>query len=150
MSEHKISNTWKRGTPDVVYETYDRTHTVRFEGGQTVKSSAAVAYLGKAEFTNPEELLIAALSACHMLTFLAVACKSKFVVDSYEDNAVAVLDKNANGKMAVVKTILRPKIVFGGDVKPDAAKIQEIHNKAHANCMIANSLQSEFVLEPVV
>ena len=77
MSEHRISLAWKRQTPDFAYDTYDRTHTVMFEGGQTIQASAAAAYLGKADYANPEELLAASLSSCHMLTFLAIAAKPR-------------------------------------------------------------------------
>jgi len=148
MSEHKISLAWKRTTPDFAYETYDRTHTVMFEGGQTVQASAAAQYLGKAEYANPEELLAASLSACHMLTFLAIAAKSRYVVDSYEDETTAILDKNAEGAMAVTKIVLRPKAVFSGEKKPDAAQLKSLHDKAGKNCFIESSIKSEVVVEP--
>lgn len=147
MSEHKATISWKRSTSDFVYETYDRTHSVAFEGGIKIAASSAPAYAGKAEFANPEEMLASALSSCHMLTFLAVACKSGFTLDSYEDQATALLEKNDKGKMAVTKVMLRPKAVFGGDKKPDPAKLQELHAKAHANCMIANSVLCQTVIE---
>jgi len=150
MSEHKASVRWKRTTPDFNYETYDRTHEVIFEGGQKVKSSAAPTYMGKAEHSNPEEFFVASLSTCHMLTLLAVAAKSRFTVDSYEDHAVAILDKNENGKLAVVKTILRPKVVFSGEKKPTTEQIKDLHSKAHHNCMIANSVRTDVVVEPVL
>jgi organic hydroperoxide reductase OsmC/OhrA len=146
MSEHKATLQWKRQSTDFVYETYDRGHKVGFPGGQNLQNSAAPAFFGKAELTNPEELLAASLGTCHMLTFLAVACKSRFVVDSYEDEAVAVLEKNEAGKMAVTKIYLRPKVRFSGTA-PDAAKLQELHNKAHHNCMIGNSLKTQVIVE---
>lgn len=147
MSEHKATITWKRNTPDYKYETYERSHTVQFEGGSTLNVSAAKEYLGKAEHANPEELLAAALSSCHMLTFLAVAARSHLTLDSYEDTPVATLDKNAAGKLAVTKVVLRPKAVFSDEV-PNADKIAQLHKKAHANCFIANSVSCKVAVEP--
>jgi peroxiredoxin-like protein len=121
---------------------------VSFEGGQNLQGTAAPAFNGKAEHANPEELLVAALSSCHMLTFLAVAAKSQLTVDSYEDRAVGTLEKNANGKMAVTKVVLKPKIVFGGSGAPDPTRLKELHAKAHANCMIANSVACQVLVEP--
>jgi organic hydroperoxide reductase OsmC/OhrA len=147
MSEHKISLAWKRNTPDFAYDTYDRTHTIMFEGGQTVEGSAATQYLGKAEFANPEELLAASLSACHMLTFLAIAAKNRYVVDSYEDETTAILGKDAQGAMAVVKIVLKPKVVFSGEKQPDAAQLKGLHDKAGKNCFIESSIKSEVAVE---
>ena len=147
MSEHKAKVQWKRNTPDYVYETYDRTHTVTYEGGIQCKASAAKEFAGKAELVNPEEMLAGALASCHMLTFLAVAAKSRLTVDSYEDEAVATLDKNAAGKMAVTKILLRPRVTFGGE-KPTPEKIKDLHEKAHKNCFIANSVACSVVFEP--
>lgn len=148
MSEHRVSLAWKRTTQDFAYDTYDRTHTVMFNGGLTLEASAAPEYLGKEEYANPEELLAASLASCHMLTFLAIAAKSRYIVDSYEDEATAVLGKNAAGEMAVVKVILKPKAVFSGEKQPDAAQLKGLHDKAGKNCFIESSIKSEVVVEP--
>jgi organic hydroperoxide reductase OsmC/OhrA len=147
MSEHRISLQWKRKTPDFAYETYDRTHTVMFNGGLTLEMSAAPQYLGKEEYANPEEMLAAALASCHMLTFLAIAAKSRYVVDAYEDEATAILGKNAEGQTAVVKIVLRPKVVFSGGNIPDAAKLKSLHDKSGKHCFIESSIKSEVVVE---
>lgn len=149
MSEHKAKVTWKRQTKDFTYETYDRTHMVTFDGGQSVKGSAGKEFLGKSEYANPEEAMAWALSSCHMLTFLAIAAKSRLTVDSYEDNPVAFLGKNAAGKMAVSKTILRPKVTFAKETPVTREKLVELHEKSHRNCFIANSVNFEVVTEPV-
>ncbi|TKS63481.1 MAG: osmotically inducible protein OsmC [Nitrospira sp.] len=109
MSEHKISLEWKRGTEDFSYESYTRDHVLVFEGGVRVPASAAPAYRGNPAHVNPEEGLVAALSSCHMLTFLAVAAKKQFVVDQYSDHAVGLLEKNQKGKLAITRVIC----VFG-------------------------------------
>ena len=149
MSEHKISLNWKRETPDFTYETYERSHRVKFEGGHEMEASAAPEYFGAAENANPEEMLAAAAASCHMLTFLAIAAKSRLTVDAYEDHAVAVLDKRADGRMAVTKIVLHPKISFSGSEIPDGHKLKELHEKSHRHCFIANSLNFPVTVEDV-
>src|SRR4030095_15826153 len=114
MSEHRAKLHWKRNTPDFKYETYDRTHTITFEGGSSIQASSAVEYLGKKEFMNPEKARAAASATCHFLTFLALAAKYRFVVDDYEDEAGALLGQNAEGKMAITRVTLKPKITLRG------------------------------------
>ena len=99
-------------------------------------------------FLNPEEALLAALSSCHMLTFLSIAALKKWVVDRYEDDPVAELGKNEKGRMMVARMILRPRVTFGGAAIPDANTVRELHRKAKENCFIGNSLLSQLVLEP--
>ncbi len=148
MSEHRVRIAWKRESDDFSYATYDRTHTWTFDGGTHVKASAAPEYQGDAALVNPEEALAAALSSCHMLTFLAIAARKRYVVDSYEDAAVATLDKNADGQLAITRVILRPRVVFGGDKSPDGSELEALHESAHRNCFIANSVRTELIVEP--
>lgn len=145
MSEqHLFTSTlrWQRATPDFTYDGYDRSHEVTSGSGVTLPSSSAPAFKGSTTRINPEEMLLAALSSCHMLTFLAICAKKRFVVDAYDDDASAVMDKNADGKMAVTKATLRPKVTFSGDTIPDAAAIEKMHHQAHAGCFIANSVHT--------
>jgi organic hydroperoxide reductase OsmC/OhrA len=146
MSEHKINLIWQRNTPDFNYKTYDRAHTIRFSGGATTQVTAAPEFLGSPALANPEELLVAALSSCHMLTFLALAAFKGLVVDNYADEAVGVLSKNSDGKMAVTEVILRPQIMFRGN-QPDTATLHQLHEKAHKECFIANSVKTEVRVE---
>ena len=148
MSEHRATLQWQRKTPDFTYESYDRTHQISFPGGASFQASSAVEYRGDARLPNPEQLLAASASSCHMLSFLAIAAKYRFVVDAYEDESGALLEKNAAGKMAVTRITLRPKVRFGGDKLPSPEQVQEFHHKAHEMCFIANSLASEVVVEP--
>jgi organic hydroperoxide reductase OsmC/OhrA len=149
MSEHIVNLSWKNDSEDFLYKNYDRTHSWKFEGGIVVKASAAPEYLGKKEFVNPEEAFAASLASCHMLTFLAIASMKKYIVESYEDKAVAVLEKNEKSKMAVTKLYLRPKITFTGDNIPDKTIINEMHHRAHTECFIANAVLTEIIIEPV-
>jgi organic hydroperoxide reductase OsmC/OhrA len=90
MSEHKVTLKWERGGAEFSYQKYPRDHTWIFDGGHRMTATAAPAYLGNPANVDPEEAFVAALSSCHMLTFLAIACKEKFVLDSYEDDASAI------------------------------------------------------------
>src|SRR5262245_18643631 len=111
MLEHHATLVWTRTSKDFAYETYNRDHELRFHE-VTVPASAAPAYRGDASRVNPEEAFIAALSSCHMLTFLAIAARKRLSLDSYRDDAVGHLEKNGQGKLAVTRVILRPKIVW--------------------------------------
>jgi len=143
MSEHKANIKWTRGSVDFAYKTYSRDHTWRFDNGVEVPASAAPAYLGNAQRVDPEAAFVAALSSCHMLTFLALASNKGFVVDSYEDNAVGHLEKNAGGKLAITRVELHPKIIYGGAKQPTPADLEWLHDKAHRECFIANSVTTE-------
>lgn len=143
MSEYNVTLSWNRSTPDFNYKTYDRTHTVTFAGGIAVETSAAPEYLGKAELANPEEFFLAALSSCHMLTFLAMAAMKGYTVDSYRDDPIAQLAKNTQGRIAVTQVTLKPTIIFSGDKQPDAEALHQLHEKAHENCFIAHSVTTK-------
>ena len=148
MSEHRISLTWARNGGPFARGDYDRDHDIRFAGGQTLRNSAAAgAYGGNAEASSPEELLLAALSSCHMLTFLAVAANRGYVIDSYDDDAIAVLDRNAQGKMVVTEATLAPRVTFSGDKQPDKDEYQALQQRAHAACFIANSVKTAVRLD---
>ena len=110
-----------------------------------MEATAAPAYLGNPEMVDPEEAFVAALSSCHMLTFLAIACKKKFLLDEYVDDAVGHMEKNEQGKLAVTRVVLRPEIRFGG-AKPSAEEIARLHELAHENCFIANSVRTAITI----
>jgi organic hydroperoxide reductase OsmC/OhrA len=142
MSEHKATIKWSRAGKDFTYKTYSRDHVWSLNGND-VPASATTAYLGNPGRVDPEAALVAALSSCHMLTFLALAANKGFVVDSYEDAAVGHLEKNAQGKLAVTRVELHPKIAFGGTKQPAAADLDALHDKAHKECFIANSVTTD-------
>lgn len=148
MSEHKAKVVWNRGDHEFTYQKYSRDHDWRFEGGQTVRASASPQYMGGEDCVDPEEAFVASLSACHMLTFLALCTKERLVVESYEDDAVGHLEKDADGKMAVTRVTLRPKIVFsGGDPSPET--LDKLHHDAHEMCFIASSVKTEITVGSV-
>ncbi len=147
MSEHRASIHWQRGETAFDYETYPRDHAWDFGHGLTVPASAAPEYFGSAERCDPEKALVAALSSCHMLTFLAIAAKKGFVVDDYRDEAVGVLEKNAAGRLAVTRVTLQPRIQFGGERVPGSDEIERMHEGAHRNCFIANSVHTQVTVQ---
>ena len=147
MSEHKVNVQWARGGEDFSTESYNRDHVVSFENGVEIKASAAPEFHGNPDCVDPEEALVGALSSCHMLTFLAIAAKKRLTVDLYEDDAVGYLEKNADGRLAVTRATLRPKVVWGGDRTPTPEEIGTMHEKAHHACFIANSIRTEVSIE---
>ena len=147
MSEHRINTHWQRDDAAFERGNYPREHRVRFDGGQALRASAAPEYGGDAAAANPEELLLAALSSCHMLTFLAVVANRGYVVERYVDDAVAVLDKDADGRIAVTRAILAPTVVFAGDNRPSPDDYAKFHERAHAACFIAHSVKTQVELK---
>lgn len=147
MSEHVALVAWRRETPDFAYTSYNRDHDWTFDGGTTIRASAAPAYLGNESCVDPEEAFVASLSSCHMLTFLAIAAKKGFVVDSYRDRAVGVLEKDASGRLAIVRATLRPEVKFGGAKVPTVEELRVVHDQAHHACFIANSVKTEIAVE---
>ena len=144
MSEHRATVEWKR-SGEFRYETYSRAHTLRFNGiavtgnaapgniPPTVKEEAGL---------DPEQAFVAALSSCHMLWFLHLACRKKWVVERYVDEAVGILDKTW-----ISRVTLRPSVTFSG-AAPSAEEHLALHHAAHEKCFIANSVKTEVVIEP--
>ena len=148
MSEHQIKLNWKRTSADFDYKNYNRSHTVTFKNGRPLEMSASLAYKGDASMVDPEEAFVAALSSCHMLSFLALASGRKLVVDSYQDEAIGHLEKNAEGQFAITRVELHPRVKFGG-TPPEATQYQQLHDKAHHACFIANSVKTDVTVEIV-
>ncbi|MFS1860408.1 OsmC family protein [Vibrio lentus] len=152
MSEYSAVIRWTRGDDEAFSDNqYSRGHMWEFDGGVTVPASSSphVVPLPFSVEANvdPEEAFIAALSSCHMLTFLGIAAKQKYVIDSYVDDAVGVLEEDESGRSSVTKVTLRPDIVFSGSKIPTAKQLDKLHHLAHKNCFIANSVKTEIVVE---
>lgn len=127
---------------------YSRGHTVAFDGGTIVPASASPHVVGKwavAAAVDPEEMLVAALSSCHMLTFLHVARLAGFSVAAYRDRAEGVMEAIAPGRQAVTRVVLHPRIEWVGQA-PDADRLDRLHHEAHDGCFIANSVTTEVVV----
>jgi organic hydroperoxide reductase OsmC/OhrA len=147
MSEHKATIHWNREGTEFKQKEYTRDHVWKFEGGSEVRASAAPQYLGNDTLVDPEQAFVAALSSCHMLTFLSLAARDGFVVDDYEDQAVGLMERNADKRTAITRVVLRPKITWGGEV-PGAEQLDTLHENAHKYCFIANSVTTAISIEP--
>jgi organic hydroperoxide reductase OsmC/OhrA len=143
---------WERNGARFIDNKYSRLHKWQFDGGTEVPASSSPHVvrppLSEPAAVDPEEAFVAALSSCHMLWFLALAAKQGLVVETYTDAAVAEMGRNANGKTFVSRITLRPTVVFA-EPKPSAEQFESLHRRAHEECYIANSVNSEVRLEPV-
>lgn len=146
MSEHIAELEWRRETENFAYEDYNRGHTWRFDAGIDVPASAAPAFLGDEARVDPEEAFVAAIASCHMLTFLAIAARKRLTVDSYRDRAVGHMEKNENGKLAITRVDLFPRITFAEGVSVDAKTLSNMHHMSHEECFIANSVKTEIIV----
>lgn len=149
MAEHRVRVEWNRTTDDFAYQIYTRDHTWRFKETVTVPASAAPKFLGSPGRVDPEEAFVAALSSCHMLSFLAIASRRRHLVDGYQDDAVGYLEENADGKLVITRVILRPVVTFSGDRVPTPEQVELMHHQAHEECFIANSVKTDVRCEPV-
>lgn len=147
MSEHTATISWAREAEDFSYQCYTRDHVWSFPSGISISASAAPNYLGNKDLVDPEEAFVASICSCHMLTFLAIASRKKYTVDEYTDQAVGFLEEDESGKFFMTKIILDPKVVFVGPNIPSKQQIKEMHNIAHNNCFIANSVKTKIVIK---
>lgn len=152
MSHYTTSVVWQRGNQPFLDNRYSRSHVWRFDGGVEIPASSSPQVvplpLSRADAVDPEEAFIASLSSCHMLWFLSIAAKEKYVVDSYDDQAEGLMEKNAQGKFAMTKVTLHPRVVFVGANLPDKEQLAALHHRAHEECFLANSVLTHVVCEP--
>lgn len=153
MAHHYTAETiWHRGEQPFTDDRYSREHILRFDGGLEVPGSSSP-HVVPLPFSveaavDPEEAFVSALSSCHMLWFLSIAAKRGYRVDSYHDQAIGLMQRNASKKFAMTQVTLRPEVVFSGSAAPAPAIILEMHHKAHDECFIANSVKTEVLVEP--
>jgi organic hydroperoxide reductase OsmC/OhrA len=145
--EHHATILWRRSTETFTYDTYNRAHEWRFHG-VIVPASAAPDFRADPTMINPEEGFAASLSSCHMLTFLAIAAKKRFSLDSYSDEAVGYLEKNEKGQLAVTRVVLRPQVQWSAGVNVSQTDLDRLHRQAHEGCFIANSVKTDVTVEP--
>jgi organic hydroperoxide reductase OsmC/OhrA len=147
MSKHQATIKWKCTGTDFIRGRYSREHTWSFDGGVVVPASPSPSVV-PAPWSNPsnvdpEEAYVAAVSSCHMLTFLYLASKLGFQVNSYEDEAVGAMTKNERGTPWVSTVTLQPKIQYSGSKQPNPAEEARLHHEAHEQCFIAQSIKTE-------
>lgn len=154
MSVYTAEVLWQRDGQDFTGNRYSRRHVLRFDGGAEVPGSSSPHVvplpMSDASAVDPEEMFIASLSSCHMLWFLSLAAKQRFVVDRYVDAATGVMEKSREGQMAMTVVTLRPQVTFSGEREPTRDELERLHHAAHDACFIANSVRTEVRCEPVL
>lgn len=152
MSEYSARISWRRGEDeDFIQAQYSRGHEWSFDGGAIVPASSSphvvpLPYSVEAN-VDPEEAFVASLSSCHMLLFLSIAAKRRFIVDEYVDNAIGIMTQDESRRFSITKIILRPKIGFSSDKQPTREQIEKLHHQSHEQCFIANSVKTQIVTE---
>jgi organic hydroperoxide reductase OsmC/OhrA len=142
---------WKKSLDEVFVDSkYSRSHTWSFDGGIEIPASSSPHVvpvpMSNESAVDPEEAFVAAVSSCHMLWFLSIAAEKNFIVESYEDNAIGVLGKNGEGKLAMTKITLKPKVNFNDKTVPPIEQVDELHRLAHEKCFIANSVKTKITM----
>lgn len=153
MTEIQSTVTWERGDAPFIDGRYSRAHSWSFDGGAVVPASSSP-HIVPLPFSiesavDPEEAFVASLSSCHMLWFLSIAAKRGFRVNYYRDVAIGEMSKNEDNKLVISIVRLRPHVDWDGDTPVDS-EIVEMHQKAHEECFIANSVRTTVLTEPVL
>jgi organic hydroperoxide reductase OsmC/OhrA len=150
---HVATVEWTRGDQAFVDNNYSRAHVWRFDGGAAVPASSAPSNVplpySDASAVDPEEAMVASLSSCHMLWFLALAAKAGWTVDRYLDQASGELDRNGGGPRYLARVTLRPVTTFSGR-RPDQAALDALHHAAHEHCEMAHTVRSTITIEATI
>lgn len=153
MSQYKAIITWNRTGPDFLKGKYSREHNWTFDGGATIPASPSPSVVpapwSNPALIDPEEAFVASISSCHMLTYLYLASRQGFQVDSYRDEAIGVMTKNEKGVPWLSAVTLHPRITYSGDKLPNPADEAHLHHLAHGECFIANSIKTEVTVKLV-
>jgi organic hydroperoxide reductase OsmC/OhrA len=142
-----VTWTGSRHGPTASYQSYSREYRVKFAGKAELTGSADPAFRGDPALPNPEDLLVAALSACHLLTYLALCARAGIRVLSYTDEASGRMASDG-AKIRFTEVVLHPRVVIGAT--DDLVRARELHDQAHAGCFIANSIAFPMRHEAVV
>ena len=153
MSQYTAVITWERNQSVFTDNRYSRGHRWSFDGGIEVPASASPHVvplpLSVSAAVDPEEAFVAALASCHMLWFLFIAAKQGFLVESYRDEAIGVIAKNADGKLAMSQVTLHQAVVLARNTRHSAAQHEGMHHEAHEQCFIASSVKTDVRCEAV-
>ena len=146
MSVHGAAIQWERKPHESEEKTFSRNHLIELNGDQSVNASASVEFKGDPDCADPEQLLVGAVSSCHMLFFLAIADFQGYRVESYQDSPKGYLEQNGKKGREITRIDLSPRVTFGGDKIPSPEAIKKIHSQAHKNCFIRNSVTAEVTI----
>ena len=142
MSDLSISLEWNLQEDQLIPDKFSKNHKIEINNN-ILNAGSAPEYGGKDNELNPEQSLAAAISSCHMMTFLALAAKMRWPVISYKDRAYAFLGKNSKGKMCVNKIELNPNILFKDDFTVSKEEMDKMQDRSHRYCFVANSLSDD-------
>lgn len=152
MKNHRYTSTieWtgNHGESTKNYRSYERSYTISVDGKADIYGSSDPAFLGNPRLHNPEDLLLASVSSCHLLWYLHFCSVNKILVLEYKDFAEGTMTEEANGSGKFTKIILKPKIVVAE--KSMIEKAIELHEKANEYCFIANSLNFTIQHQPEI
>lgn len=151
MSQHRARVTWEQPTTEFLSGRYSRRHWWSFDSGTVVEASAAAGNVppgcADPDCVDPEEAYVAAIASCHLLTFLWVASRRGYTVSRYDDQAEGLMTPNAQGKRWVSDVVLSPRVTWDG-AAPGAAELEALHEEAHRECFIANSVRTAIRIAP--
>jgi organic hydroperoxide reductase OsmC/OhrA len=152
VSRYSATITWEKGDARFVDGRYSRAHAWEFDGGAVIRASSSPGVVplpySDASAVDPEEAFVASLASCHMLWFLSIAAKKGFCVRTYRDAAEGTLAPDHQGKPYMKAVILRPHVVFAPPALPSDRLVREMHQQAHRECFIANSVTTELTTVP--
>jgi organic hydroperoxide reductase OsmC/OhrA len=148
--QYHVTVRWSgnKGSGTAGYESYGRDMEISSSSKPAISGSSDPAFLGDAAKWNPEEMLVASISACHQLWYLHLCSDAEIIVTQYIDKAEGEMEASANTPGHFTRVVLHPKIVIapGGDLN----KARELHHEAHKQCFIANSVNFEVSVEPEI
>lgn len=147
MGEYKATIRWQHSEGSFREGKYSRKHSWSFDGGVTLPASSSPQVV-KVPYSDPtgvdpEEAFVASISSCHMLTFLYLAQKRGFDIESYEDEAVGAMSKNEHRVSWVSSVVLSPRIAYRGERVPTREELVKLHDDSHHECFISQSVKTE-------
>lgn len=147
---YRVSLEWtgNEGSGTASYRGYSRAHELRAEGRPIIPGSSDPAFRGDPARWNPEELLVASLSACHQLEYLHLCAVAGVIVTAYEDHPEGLMVEEASGAGQFSEVVLRPEVTV--TAASDVEKALALHHEAHARCFIARSMNFPVAHEPVI
>ncbi len=147
---YELDITWtgNTGTGTSGYRDYERAHDISAPGKSTIAGTADPSFRGVAERWNPEELLVASLSQCHMLWVLALCAQAGVTVTGYVDHPSGTMAETPVGGGHFTEVVLRPTLQLADPEQAEA--LTDIHERAHGLCFVANSVNFEVRCEPKV
>jgi organic hydroperoxide reductase OsmC/OhrA len=152
FGEHRytVTSVWTgdRGAGTSGYRDYDRSVTLSIHGKPDVLASSDKPFRGDPSRWNPEDLLLASLSECHLLSYLHACVEAGVIVRDYTDKAIGIMFEDGRGGGKFTEVVLRPHVIIAEESMRDAA--MQAHHQAHEWCFIANSVNFPVRVEPTV